>query len=107
MILVSVNSQGLTLILIKRRSCLSGKTACMVFNDGREQMKSYNRRRRKEVYNYILEKFIVNLVELGRFIKRSINSAWRRAVKTWLLQAGIISISKPKSVTPFSLILVS
>jgi len=91
----------------RRRPCLNGQTACAVFNGGRKSMKRYNRVRRKQAYAHVVRMFTAHLNGLSRWTKRSVDAAWRRAVETWLLQEGIIAITKGKSVTPFSLNLVS
>ncbi len=91
----------------RHRPCLDGRTACAVFYDGHERMKRYNRVRRKTAYRLVTGMFVEQLNGLGRWTRRNVDAAWRQAVKTWLLQEGIIAVEQGKSVTPFSSVLVS
>jgi transposase InsO family protein len=85
-----------------RRRSLAGRTACAVFQAGRENLKPYHRRKRKEVFDWItaLAVRIVGETEVNGGSQAEL--AWRIAVEMWLRRTGIITVSLGKSVTRFS-----
>jgi transposase InsO family protein len=89
------------------RPCLRGRTSCEVFCTGREGMKKYNRRRRREAIEAVYSMFLAELNLVRSVTRRTVNAAWRHAVEMWLLQEKIIAVSKPKSVTHLSVKSVS
>lgn len=91
----------------RRRPCLGGRTSCEVFCTGREGMRKYNRRRRREAMEAIEALFLKELDQVRRMSRRTVDAAWRRAVENWLLSEGIITVKNPKSVTPLSVKAVS
>ena len=80
----------------KRRPCLQGKTACVVFG-GAAQLK-FNRRKRREVYDWI-NNLMLCIIEAngGRL---SVRSAWRLAVETWLRKYGGVTVNDQAEVLP-------
>jgi hypothetical protein len=91
----------------RSRPCLGGRAAEEVFQTGRGRMAWYTQDRRIDALEHI-ETMSTEIIEReGIRTKRGVAAAWRRAVETWLLQEGIITIEKGKSVTPFPSILVS
>jgi len=80
----------------RRRPCLGHRTACQVFLSGQSLARTFNRRKRREVYDWIKQKTLV-LIEEGRY---DVDAAWRLAVETWLLDHGFITVSKRREVLP-------
>ncbi len=91
----------------RRRPCLRGRTSCEVFCTGREGMKRYNKRRRREAMEAIDSLFLKELDQVRGMSRRTVDAAWRRAVENWLLSEGIIVVSQPKSITHLSVKAVS
>lgn len=91
----------------RRRPCLHGRTSCEVFCAGREGLRKYNKRRRREAFEAIDSLSLVELEKAHRITRRTVNAAWRHAVENWLLSEKIITVSQPKSVTHLSVISVS
>lgn len=91
----------------RRRPCLRGRTSCEVFCTGREGLRKYNKRRRREAIEKVYSMFAAELDMLRRITRGTVNAAWRHAVEMWLLQENIISVSEPKSVTHLSVKSVS
>jgi hypothetical protein len=80
----------------RRRPGLGNRTACAVFASGRALARTYTRRKRREVYDWIREKTLELIGKEGY----DANVAWRRAVETWLLDHAFISVSKKEKVLP-------
>jgi len=80
----------------RRRGCLAHRTSCQVFLSGRGLARTFNRRKRKEVYEWIREKML-ELIEQERY---DADAAWRMAVETWLLDHGFITVSNRRKVLP-------
>lgn len=78
------------------RPCLGNRTPCQMFLSGQELARTYNRRRRREVYDWIAQKMI-ELMQQGCYDN---DAAWRLAVETWLLDNGFIAVSKRGKVLP-------
>lgn len=86
----------------RRRRSLRGQTPCQVFQAGRKTLKSYNRRKRKEVLDWIKNLAVKITAGMNREEQRQASTAWRVAVETWLRKNGIITVTPGKSVTLFS-----
>jgi transposase InsO family protein len=89
------------------RHCLGGLTSCERFGQARQETRPYDRRRRKEVFDWIkalAARILANGERVGRM---DAATAWRIAVRTWLQRHGVITIATRKSVTPFSNLFVS
>ncbi len=82
----------------RRRPCLGHRTACHVFLSGQSLAQTFNRRKRREVYDWIKQKTL-ELIEEGRY---DADAAWRLAVETWLLDHGFITESNRRKVLPHS-----
>jgi len=83
------------------RRCLRRQTACEKFAGAKQNLGGYTRRRRKEMFEQIVELAMNIMVEQPVRSQGHVDVAWRLAVETWLLQNEIIAISEPKSVTQF------
>jgi transposase InsO family protein len=86
----------------KRRRPLKGQTSCQLFQAGKGALKIYNRRKRKEVFDWIKDLAVKIVEEMKGGGQRQASTAWRFAVETWLRRNGIITVSPSKSVTQFS-----
>ena len=86
----------------KRRRSLEGQTSCQVFQAGKGALKAYNRRKRKEVFDWIKDLAVKIVEEMTGGGQRQASTAWRFAVETWLRRNGIITVSPSKSVTQLS-----
>jgi transposase InsO family protein len=82
------------------RPCLRGRTACAVFQDGRDAMKAYTRLKRKEVIYWIKETALDIMRRGGSSGAAALDAAWRRAVESWLQLNGVITVSSNKKVSP-------
>jgi len=92
----------------RRRPCLRGRTSCEVFCTGREEMKRYNKkRRRREAIETVYSLCLVELDKVRKMTRRTACATWRHAVENWLLSEKIITIKNPKSVTHLSVKSVS
>jgi hypothetical protein len=80
----------------KKRADLRQRTPCMLFNSGRPTARLYNRRKRKEVYDWIREKMLEFAAKEGY----DPDKAWRLAVETWLLDNRFITVSKKERCNP-------
>jgi len=80
----------------RRRPCLGRRTPCQVFLSGQELARTFNRRKRKEVYDWIKQKMLA-LMGQGLY---DADEAWRLAVETWLLEHGFITVSNRAKVLP-------
>lgn len=85
----------------QRRRLLGAKTSCQVFHNGKQALRKYNRRKRKEVFDWIKNLAVKIVGKMQRGGKRRASTAWRLAVETWLQRNGIITVSPGKSVTLF------
>jgi transposase len=80
----------------KRLGCLGNRPACQVFTQGLELARTFNRRKRREVYEWIREKTL-ELIEKERY---DANAAWRMVVETWLQKNGFITVTNKGKVLP-------
>lgn len=78
------------------RPCLGNRTPCQMFLWGQDLARTFNRRKRKEVYDWIAQKMI-ELMQQGCYDD---DAAWRLAVETWLLDNGFIALPKKEKVLP-------
>jgi transposase InsO family protein len=85
-----------------RRRSLKGQSSCEVFQAGKGALKTYNRRKRKEVFDWITELAVKIMESMEVKGQRQADAAWRIAVERWLQRNGIITVSHNKSVTQFS-----
>lgn len=83
-----------------RRRSLKGQTSCQVFQAGNKALRAYNRRRRKEVFDWIMDLAVKIVEEMKGGGQRQASTAWRIAVETWLRRNGIITVS-PRKVLPY------
>jgi|WetSurMetagenome_2_1015567.scaffolds.fasta_scaffold35135_2 transposase InsO family protein len=83
------------------RRCLRGRSACEKFAGAKQNLRAYTARVRKEAFERIRDQAMKIMVEQPGRTQGHADAAWRRAVETWLLQNEIITISQPKTVTPF------
>ena len=72
----------------RRRPCLGHRTSCQVFESGLGLARTFTRRKRREVYDWIVEKML-ELMKEGRL-----------AVETWLLEHGFITVHNNRKVLP-------
>jgi hypothetical protein len=84
----------------RRRPCMNGRNSCEVFSLGLEAIKAYNRRKRKEIYQQIMQINARILAELDHRGPRAADAARRIAVETWLRRNGHISVSINGKVLP-------
>jgi transposase InsO family protein len=83
------------------RPCLGGRTACAVFEEGREAMKAWTRPKRKEVIDWIRKEALDILHREGTSGVNAQDAAWRRAVETWLHRNGAITVEADGQVLPY------
>jgi len=83
-----------------RRRSLEGQTSCQLFQAGTAALKLYNRRKRKEVFDWIMDLAVKIVEEMKGGSQRQASTAWRIAVETWLRRNGIITVS-PRKVLPY------
>jgi len=81
----------------RRRPCLGRRTSCQVFASGLELARTFTRRKRREVYDWIVKKML-ELTEQQRY---DADAAWRLAVETWLLDHGFITVINRRKVLPY------
>jgi hypothetical protein len=83
------------------RPCLNGQTSCAMFSLGLQEARSYTRRKRREVLNWIKSLAARILAQGDGARPMSAAQSWRIAAQIWLQRHGVISIAKKKSVTRF------
>jgi hypothetical protein len=86
----------------QNRPCLDGSTPCLAFSVGPENMKQYDRSRRKEVHSEITEMAARITEHLEDDGPRAARTAWRIAVETWLRRNGHVTVSVNGKVLPHS-----
>jgi hypothetical protein len=83
----------------KARRCLFGKNACRAYF-GSVRVR-YNKRKRKEVYDWITDLAVDLSVRRG---KNKIDPvAWRIAARKWMEKHRLIIIQKPTKVSQFAM----
>jgi len=80
----------------KKKPCLGFRTPCRLFHAGRSVAQSYNKRKRREIYDIIRSR-TKKLVDVHGL---DVGPAWRLAIETWLLEHDIITVSKRNRVLP-------
>lgn len=86
----------------KRRRSLRGKSSCAVFGARGPAMKRYIRRKREAAALEIKKLALRILEELKLNGRRAAAAALRTATETWLLDNGLIAVTKNQSVTPLN-----
>jgi hypothetical protein len=85
----------------KSRRSLKGDTACERFSGRKMLLNKYDKRKRKEVFGYILAMAVGIVRKLGLKTTRELDHAWRLSVETWLRQNGHITVSVNGKVLPY------
>jgi len=78
------------------RPCLGHRSACQLFSAGKDLVCMFDRRKRREVYEWIRQKTLDLIAKEGY----KDDAAWRLAVETWLLDNGFIAVRKQRKVLP-------
>ena len=81
------------------RPCLNNRTSCQVFFEPGIRP-TFNRRKRREIYDNIVEKVERILSAMNQSGKATIESAWRIAVESWLKSRGYIKPQINTKVSP-------
>lgn len=82
------------------RPRLKGRAPLEVYQ--RDRRRSWSRRGREEIFVWIKIHADDMMKEMEKTDQQSYQRAWRAAVLTWLRCQGLVTVSEPKSVTPFS-----
>jgi hypothetical protein len=82
----------------KPRAALGGNCSCRAFFDGKVR---YTKRERRDAYAWITDAATDILTETGLAGLRHEQAAWRIAAENWLEKNGLISVSKPREVSPY------
>lgn len=85
---------------IVRRS-LGNRTSCWVFTSAKNRAK-INRRKRKEITDELIQTTTAIVAQFERVDRRTIQTAWRVAVRQWLETHDAIRVSIRKGVLPTS-----
>jgi hypothetical protein len=72
------------------RPCLGRRSSCQMFTAGEQFARTFNRRKRREVYECIRQR----MLELVKTECYDANTAWRMAVETWLLDNAFITVRR-------------
>jgi transposase InsO family protein len=86
---------------LKERRSLNRHCSCELFLSGKQLIRKYHSRRRKEVYEEVLAMTVGSVKQSGLITQRAIDSAWRFSVETWLRKNGHITVSKNPKVLPY------
>lgn len=84
----------------RSRPCLEGRTACQVFELGKEVSEQYDDNKRKEVRDEIAALTEDIRGEIQENGQRAERTARRLAIETWLRDHGMIVITQPQTVLP-------
>jgi len=82
------------------RHCLDGQVACRVFQDARQALKAYTRRKRREVFDEINDLTRTLIRARAVYTQRQAEVVRRLAVETWLQSNGAITITQNRKVLP-------
>lgn len=82
----------------KPRAVLGGQCSCRSFFDGKVH---YTKQERRDAYAWITDAATDILTETGLTGLKHEQAAWRIAAETWLERNGLISVSKPREVSPY------
>lgn len=85
----------------RRRRILGVKTPCEAFFGGKSALRQYDRRRRKGVYDEIMETALRIDEHLDDAIDPTRTAAWRVSVENWLRRNGAIAVSSGGRVSPY------
>jgi hypothetical protein len=77
----------------RQRRSLGRKTACEVFSSGADEIRGYDRRRRKEVYDWIRDRALGIMERTGGEGRRAFEKAWRTACEIWLHTNEVLTVS--------------
>lgn len=77
------------------RPCLNGKTSCQVFFEPGNRL-ALTKQKRREVYDWVQERFARILSAMNQSGQAVRESAWRIAVESWLRSKGYIRVHQPK-----------
>ena len=80
------------------RAALGGLCSCRAFFD---RSVRYTKRERRDAYAWITDAATDILTETGLVGIRHEQAAWRIATENWLVKNGLISVSKPREVSPY------
>ena len=81
------------------RRCLSGRTSCSVFFD-QATKPCFSKRQRKEIQDWIINRAACIIAATGDSRRRSVDRAWRMAVKMWLHSNGYLTVIRKAKVLP-------
>jgi len=84
------------------RRSLGEKTACSLYQQASGNLRPYNRRKRKEVYDWIRDRAFAIMESMGGGGRKEFDCAWRIATETWLRNNGVITVSTGKKCYPIS-----
>jgi len=77
---------------------LSGSTPCLSLFGPDNQVRQFTKRRRKEVYEHLTDMAATIMAAAEPVC--SVDSSWRLAVEMWLLDNGLIAMSKKRECYP-------
>lgn len=83
-----------------RRRILGGRTACRTLEDGREFVRSFTRRKRKEVFGEIRNLAVDIMEALDEHASAAVETAFRYAAETWMQLNNIIVVTRNGEVLP-------
>jgi len=84
----------------RSKRSLAGRTPCEMFSQGRPAMKQYDRRKRKEVYDWIRDTAMAIMERLDGDGPKAFQKAWRTACEIWLQRSGVLTVSVQGKVLP-------
>jgi hypothetical protein len=82
----------------RARRSLGRKTACEAFFSGADEIRGYDRRKRKEIYDWIRDKAFAIMKETGEKDRRAFGKAWRTACEIWLQVNDVLTVSVREEV---------
>ncbi len=85
----------------KARRSLGQSTSCERFSNRKALNRTYDKRKREEVFEEILAMTVRVVVHMGLKTTREIEHAWRLSVETWLQRHGHITVSRNGKVLPY------
>lgn len=86
---------------LKERRSLKRHCSCEIFMSGKQLIRKYHSRKRKEVYEEVLAMTVGSVKQSGLATQRAIDSAWRFSAETWLRENGHITVSENGKVLPY------
>ncbi|HPQ41214.1 MAG TPA: hypothetical protein PLV45_12650 [bacterium] len=82
----------------RSRPCLDGNSSCRIIRTGKETMKAFHRRKRREVYEEIM--VITGRLMESEFKIDSLDATRRYAVEIWLQENGYMSVTNNEKCYP-------